>query len=464
MSSTSRRRFQCTYGTCTRSFTRNAALQAHVRGTHYREKHFKCGLCDKEFIRADDRNKHKNNVHKLIRPFCCEAEGCKKAYATRYELNRHFLKFACHARAEAHPQTIDDTEELIERLCEQIEWAIEYCHTRSVMINLSDLYADIANRFRRLRQPTFDSLCQALKSVLDAMITQEVKQRDQQMSELKAVYHQECQAFAKYRRLARQVDQGELQAVERLIPTPKIWRDFLWSYERTERERMLDEQSQMHGEDDERSRGTREEVRLAAAVDAYINTLVHEQMQKKLPKLSLEWMKDSLRAALSAHEFCGSVQSGHTNSTLEAVRPQHENPWPIMAFPSSREGESSSEEEEDAGPLDNDFADFLVANSGSAGSSEQASGLFFCRVPNCESAGFLEHEDHQTHVKECHLSYMDEYLDWEEVPRAPLPSYDKQDPGRWHRIEELTRDLRSQFQEHCDITCRQAVRLPEESL
>ena len=391
MSSAPLRRFQCTNGTCTESFTRNANLQAHISGKHLGLKPFKCSMCDEAFVRNSDRIKHDNTVHKLIRSFCCEAEGCKKAYATRFQLNRHLRKFPGHTHVKRHPRTIEGTEELIERLAEEIEEAVEeaveYCDKYSVVINLHHLYATIANHFRRLRQPQFDSLVQELKSMMDEMITHGTKERDREAYELRKMFHVQWREFDELRGVSCPLDQRELEVVEHWVPTPEIWHDLLRLHERTERDRMCEEYSQMHGIDDERSTSTEEEDRLfAAAVDDHINTLVQEQLQTRSPKLSLDWVKGSLRAAFAAHEFCKSVQSGHTNSTMESVR--------------------------------------ISSLAGSAGPEllSEPSPRFFCRDSDCELDGFSDYECYKTHMGKCHPSFRIEHSDVEE-PLHASPEY-----------------------------------------
>ena len=111
VSASPKRRFGCNFGSCTRSFSRNTALEAHIDGKHHGEKTFRCIECGTCFTRGGDLNKHTKNIHLKLRRFRCESEGCNKAYATRFELNRHIDKAAHGERSRCKETAQADHQE-----------------------------------------------------------------------------------------------------------------------------------------------------------------------------------------------------------------------------------------------------------------------------------------------------------------------------------------------------------------
>ena len=89
---------KCEFSGCSKAFTRATALYNHVRAKHTLEKPFTCSspICLERFSSSDSRQKHIARVHEGRRDFVCGSDkdprcacACGKAYATRYELNRH---------------------------------------------------------------------------------------------------------------------------------------------------------------------------------------------------------------------------------------------------------------------------------------------------------------------------------------------------------------------------------------
>ena len=120
--------FRCYTGNCTGKikYCDDKTLTRHIYKKHIMEKPYECDICNKQFVRSDNLNRHKEKVHSIkdeqnqpqnsdltdkwimysgdeTRPFQCGYEDCAKTYIRKQALQKHLAshtgesQFRCYA-------------------------------------------------------------------------------------------------------------------------------------------------------------------------------------------------------------------------------------------------------------------------------------------------------------------------------------------------------------------------------
>lgn len=190
-----------------------------------------------------------------------------------------------------------------------------------VSISLRILYTHMTDMFRRRRR--FDGVVR--KQDFDAMI-QAVA--DVGVNDYHVRQFQLSQMMWKEWETVRRLNQQELDVVKPSLLYTEHWR------EEMQADLVAEQAQQNQAINAQKGRATAIDTtisRLDVAVSERIARLAAElprvppcyDLDPKTNDLNIEWMLDSLRAASTAHDFCKSVESGHTDSTLESVCASH---------------------------------------------------------------------------------------------------------------------------------------------
>ncbi len=70
-------------------------LKSHLKYTHGGIGKFECleQSCGKRFKMLSLLTKHKNSVHRRLKPWKCEVDGCGVAFSRKGNLRKHFKRF-----------------------------------------------------------------------------------------------------------------------------------------------------------------------------------------------------------------------------------------------------------------------------------------------------------------------------------------------------------------------------------
>jgi hypothetical protein len=186
---------------------------------------------------------------------------------------------------------------LVEQLMGRIRQSWHLYDLDDIDVDLDRLYARLVNRLRRNRELRVDVLERQVAELIQKMVTEGLKRRDALDLANAAELHRELIHFW---------DSGladNMQGVKRpgddeVDPQVQIfWYDLAQMANKEERQ---------------------------AKIQMEMRSLLLQQRRRRhdslATPLTLEWLEESIRAALDSRTFCKSIVSGHTLSTLETVR------------------------------------------------------------------------------------------------------------------------------------------------
>lgn len=75
---------------CFKVFKKFKYMEIHCASIHNSEPQFTCPICFRGFSFRRSMDRHIKAIHEDRRDYKCEAEGCERAFRSRYDLNEHF--------------------------------------------------------------------------------------------------------------------------------------------------------------------------------------------------------------------------------------------------------------------------------------------------------------------------------------------------------------------------------------
>lgn len=166
-----------------------------------------------------------------------------------------------------------------------------------------------------------------LNDIVRSLTADWIRERDYEDYRLSVQLMVGWESYRFDRWTGRQPDEQFVSESGDRFPTGRIFEEILQEYEKAKQGQWRDIQTSTRIEEDDLNPFHGPGGALTIAARDRIRLLVQERRQQQRcllgvesNKMSIEWIKDSLRAALAAHKYCNTIISGHTNSTLEAVR------------------------------------------------------------------------------------------------------------------------------------------------
>lgn len=108
---------------CFKVFKKTKYMELHKASVHRPGNQYFCPICNREFSFQRSMERHIKAIHEDRKDFTCAAEGCEKAFRSRYEVNEHFNNI--HAIFKKVPQI-----PIEERTCDVCE---KVCSSRKVL-------------------------------------------------------------------------------------------------------------------------------------------------------------------------------------------------------------------------------------------------------------------------------------------------------------------------------------------
>ena len=113
---------------CFKVFKKVKYMQIHQASIHITEPQFFCPICNRGFSFQRSMDRHVKAIHEDRKDYNCTADGCEKAFRSRYELNEHFNNI--HAEVKKRRPVEQVTCDVCEKVCSSRK--VLYSHKKLV--------------------------------------------------------------------------------------------------------------------------------------------------------------------------------------------------------------------------------------------------------------------------------------------------------------------------------------------
>jgi uncharacterized Zn-finger protein len=100
---------------CFKVFKKVKYMEIHCASIHNSEPQYSCPICHRNFSFQRSMERHVRAIHEDRRDFKCTAEGCEKAFRSRYDLNEHWNNI--HALVKKKRPVENVTCDICEKVC-----------------------------------------------------------------------------------------------------------------------------------------------------------------------------------------------------------------------------------------------------------------------------------------------------------------------------------------------------------
>lgn len=100
---------------CFKVFKKVKYMEIHCTSVHNSEPQFSCPICQRSFSFQRSMERHVKAIHEDRRDYKCDADGCEKAFRSRYDLSEHFNNI--HALIKKKKPAENVTCDICEKVC-----------------------------------------------------------------------------------------------------------------------------------------------------------------------------------------------------------------------------------------------------------------------------------------------------------------------------------------------------------
>lgn len=345
------RRFFCKVPGCPKQhigYTRKRNLDDHTRSHHTSER-FLCSQCDRPFTRLGDLITHTKRVHLGEKPFAClpdldSSHGCNRVFASKHSLNRHRQPFKdCKVPGPTLAQPMEDRpardlehDSLLRenfmatvamRLSEQQasypELVQNFPNVNQMTILgetsfsnaftsptepcgndlLNSIYVRLMNVFRRWRSGSCRQLLAAMLPALMDLLTSQLSDKRELGAAFQTLLHDKAFLHDSLNAHTELWDMRDISSPEGSdTPSPPDPGDFMLPPPASnQRPNHRSEQP----------------VPILSALWNHVDFT--EEERDSMRDVARNETMNVVEQAFVASQYCKSIASGHTNSTLESV-------------------------------------------------------------------------------------------------------------------------------------------------